>query len=675
MGSGAFRNRHSAGEGVAAMRGPGRQMHRIALEGRLDVQTQLGRDGLRGPGAAPGFRPRQRPLRSMMSLRRPILTLALGSLLVAGLGLRDWPVDSGRATAFAGGAFDAYGLALSVRGPASLTLLPWPRLTLGRVRVAAGSAGPALADDGRLVIDLDPLSLLGGRAAVGGLHLEGGRLSGEAADWDAPLGRLAEQARAGMTARPRRITVSGALLTGAAEARDLDLDITWPLWSATAEGRASLTWRGVPTHITLTHLRPAEIALGRRSPFTVDVTWPGGSLAADGTVTPSAKGASLPVLSGQVRFATRSLPESLAWIGRDVPLAPLAGAFSIDGRFETTERSVSWPSLRIGLGQSVLEGAGAVVLGTGVAPRLSVQATLAAESLDLAPLVDDLTRLLGPVSVPIALSPFTQGDLDLRLSAAEGRVGAVRLQDLAASVLVRDASVEIAVNRARIQDGTFKGRVILASGADPAETEFRTQGSLDRVDLGALLGEIGAPRWLAGPMNGQFALEAKARDSVGLLGHLGGRASLAVEGGAIAGLDLADVIHRNGAVAAGALARRNGRTAFERAVVTLRFVDGIGEIAESGLLGPNVGATLHGQVSLPERRLDAKGDLVLRPPADPSRGLLFEVSGPWNALTAQTLAHSEVSDPGGHYGEAMLPEPLKLPATLGLPGGARAYVP
>lgn len=188
-------------------------------------------------------------------------------------------------------------------------------------------------------------------------------------------------------------------------------------------------------------------------------------------------GGALPVMSGQVRFETRSLPESLAWIGRDVPLAPLAGAFSVDGRFETAERSVSWPSLRIGLGQNVLEGAGAVALGPGKAPRLSVQATLAAETLDLTPLVADLSRLLDPAPVSIALAPFTRGDLDLRLSAAEGRAGAVRVQDLAASVLVREAALEVAVNRARIQDGTFKGRVNLTSGADPAATELRTQGA------------------------------------------------------------------------------------------------------------------------------------------------------------------------------------------------------
>lgn len=610
-----------------------------------------------------------------MSLRRPIFVLALGSLIAAGLGLRDWPLDDGRVTAFARRAFETYGLGLTLQGPASLALLPWPRLTLDRVRLAAGSAGPVLAEEGRLTIDLDPLSLLGGQAAVSGLRLEGSRLSEDAAGWDEPLARLVEKARSGDTARPRRIVLRDARLGAGDTARDIDLDLAWPLWGTAAEGRASLTWRGVPTRITVTHLRPSEIALGRRTPFTAEIVWPDGSLTADGTVAPAAEGGALPALAGQVRFETRSLPGSLAWIGRAVPLAPLAGAFSIDGRFETAERSVSWPSLRIGLGQNVLEGAGAVAFGPGKAPRLSVQATLAAETLDLTPLVADLTRILDPAPASIALAPFTQGDLDLRLSASEGRAGAVRVQDLAASVLVREAALEVAVNRARIQDGTFKGRVNLTSGADPAATDLRMQGSLDRIDLGALLGEIGAVRWVVGPVQGQFSVESKARDTTGLLAHLGGRATLAMDGGAIAGLDLADVIHRNGVVAPGALARRNGRTAFERAVVTLRFVDGVGEIAESGLLGPGVGATLHGQVSLPDRRLDVRGDLVLRPQADPARGIQFAVTGPWSALTAQTVTPVEASDPASRIGEAMLPDPLKLPATLGLPGNARAYAP
>jgi AsmA protein len=611
----------------------------------------------------------------MMSLRRPTLVLALGSLIVAGLGLRDWPVDGGRATAFAGQALDAYGLTLSAQGPASLTVLPLPRLTLGRVRIAAGTAGPALVEEGRLSIDLDPFSLLGGRAAIGGLRLEGARLSGEVADWGGPLGRLGAQVRSDVSARPRRIIVTGAWIAQGTEVRDLDLDLAWPFWSGSAEGHAKLTWRGVPTQVALTHLRPADMALGGRSPFTADVTWPGGSLAAEGTVEASPETAALPNLIGQVRFETRSLPETLSWIGRDVPLSPLAGAVSVTGSFETAERSVSWPSLRVGFGQNVLEGAGAVALGPGDAPRLSVQATLAAETLDLAPLVEDLVRLSGSPSVPLALAPFTRGDLDLRLSAAEGRVGPVPVQDLAASVLVRDAAMEVAVNRARVQVGTLKGRMTLVSGADPAETEIRLQGSVDHLDLGSLSGPTGSSRWVMGPVQGQFSLDSSARDSAGLLAHLGGRATFSVEGGAIAGLDLADVIHRNGAIAPGALARRNSRTAFERAAVTLRFVDGVGEITEAGLIGPSVGATLQGQVSLPDRRLDARGNLVLRPASAPPRGLLYAVSGPWSAPAVQILAHGEAAEAAGRPGEAMLPESLKQPATLGLPGNARAYAP
>ena len=601
-----------------------------------------------------------------MSPRRPIFVAALGCLVLAGLGLQDWSVDGGRAMTFAGSALDEYGLALTAEGPAHLTLLPIPRLSLERVRLAAGSAGSTLAEGGRLTIELDPIGLLAGRAALGGLRLDAARLSPDAAAWREPLARLAGRMRAGATQHPRRIALNGARVGDGTDARDIDIDLAWPFWSATAEAHASMTWRGVPTRIALAHMLPAYIAQGLRTPFTATVTWPDGSLAAEGTAGPPSDGGGLPVLAGRARFESRALPRTLAWLGRDAPLAALAGTFSLDGRFETGDRSVSWPSLRVGLGDDVLDGAGAVTLGAEPEPRLSVQATLAAETLNLSPLLADLIRLFQAEPASLALGPLTGGDLDLRLSAAEGRVGPVLAQDLAASILVRDAAVEVAVNRARVQDGMLKGRVTLASAADPAETEVRMQGSLDRVDIGSLLGEIGAGRWLSGPLQGQFSLEGSARDSGSLLASLGGRATLSVDGGAITGLDLAELVHRNGAVPTGALARRNGRTAFERAAITLRFSDGIGEFAESGLRGPSVGASLQGQVSLPGRRIAARGDLALRPLADlPGRGLLFEVTGPLDAPTAQIVSQ----------GEAMLPDPFKVPAALGLSGAARAYAP
>ncbi|WP_342106959.1 AsmA family protein [Methylobacterium sp. SI9] len=610
-----------------------------------------------------------------MSLRRPIVLLGPLVLIAVGLGLHDWPVDGGRVQAFADRALKDYGLTLTVQGPATLTPLPRPRLTFGRVRITADDGGSPLVDAGRLGIDLDPVGLLTGRVAAGGLHLAGGILSGRAADWRGVLAHLTERVRAGATAHPTRLTVTGARTTQDGPARDIDLDLSWPSWSASAEVAARLTWRGVPMRITVAHVRPNDFVLGRRSPITGEATWPTGSLAVDGTVETAVSGSAWPSLAGQMRAETRSLPESLAWIGLKVPLSPLAGAFSLTGLFETADRSVSWTRLRLGLGRNVLEGAGAVMLGSGDAPRLSVQATLAAETLDLATLADDSGLLLGSEPVPLALAPVTQGDLDLRLSAASGQIGSVQVQDLAASVLVRDAALEVAVNRARVQDGLLKGRLTLASGADPAETDMRLQGSLDRVELGGLLGGTDAGRWLAGPVHGQFNVESSARDTAALAARLNGRATVTLTGGAITGLDLADVVHRNGAVAAGALARRNGRTAIERAAVTLRFTDGIGEITEAGLLGPSVGATVQGHVSLPGRRLDLRGDLALRGPADPTRGLLFEVSGPWTALAARTAAHVEVPGPAAQAGEGTAPDVFGPPDMQSLPVNARAYAP
>ncbi len=135
------------------------------------------------------------------------------------------------------------------------------------------------------------------------------------------------------------------------------------------------------------------------------------------------------------------------------------------------------------------------------------------------------------------------------------------------------------------------------------------------------------------------------------------------------------MIHRNGAVAPGAVARRNGRTAFERASAALRFSAGIGEITDATLRGPGIGATLRGQVSLPEQRIDARAAIVSRPPADPARRVAFAISGPWDGLRAQALSRNEVSDPAERPGEAMAPGQPNPPAALGLSGNARAYAP
>ncbi|WP_375463711.1 AsmA family protein [uncultured Methylobacterium sp.] len=616
-----------------------------------------------------------------MSPRRLIAALCLAALAAAGTGAATlpWPVGTPTAAAFVSHGLGAYGLALVAEGPSAMTLLPLPRLSFSRTRLTGTRPGaPALIEGGSLVLELSPLALLSGQSDIGSLILDRAtiHLPGGADDrWTEPVRRLVGRVAQGGSAHPRRITLTRATLVSAEPgggAQDVDLTLAWPFWSATLDAAADLTWRGARTNLTLAGVRAADLMNGAASPFAAGATWPGGTLSATGSVT-AAGGLAL---AGQGRVETRSLPETLAWIGAEVALAPFIQAFALDGRFEAAGRTVSLPSVRATLGSDVLEGAGSVSLG---GTRTAVQATLAAERLNLAPLVGALVRMFGPEAGeagaparPVALAPLTGGDLDLRISATESRIGPVVLEDLAASVLVHPGSVEVALIRTGIQGATLKGRVALAAGgADGAETEVKAQGAFDRLDLGALLIDLGESPWVLGGTQGQFTLDSSGRDVADLVAHVAGRASFAIDGGVIAGLDLTDVMHRNGAVAPGALARRNGRTPFERAAVALKFADGIGEIGDGSLRAASLIGLLRGQISLPGRSVRARAEIGPRiTGTDAARPVTaFEITGPWDAVSVRRARGGTDAD------REDAPASLHLPASAVIPGAARAYAP
>ena len=614
-----------------------------------------------------------------MSPRRLLPALGLAALTAAGFAaVRPWEVDASGLRDRIGREFSAYGLVLAAEGPARIRFLPLPRLSFERADLS-DSAGTPLAAGGRLSIVLDPLPLLTGRVAVGSVVLDGARISLAAGTgdgrWTPALHALSARLRDGGAHHPQRIALNNAHLVRdgadgpATEAEDLDLDLAWPAWARSVTGSAALTWRGQRTHIAFDDLRPAVLAAGGETPFSVSFASPQGNLRAEGTAwfTDRLK------LAGRGRAETPSLPRALAWLGRDAALLPLAGRFTLEGRFETDGAAVMLPQVRVGVGDNVLDGAGQASLAT---PRAAVQATLAADSLNLAPLLGQVLGILGAdgdAAPRIALGPITGGDLDLRLSAAAARIGPVQAEDVAASLLVRDGAVEAALNRGSVQGGTVKGRITLnASGVHGSETEVKAQGSFDQVDLGSLLIDLGAARWVLGPSQGHFTLESSGRDAAELAAHADGRATLTIERGAIVGLDLADVIQRHGGVAAGALARRNGRTAFERASLSLRFADGIGEIADGRLQAATLSANLRGHLSLPERSFRARAEL--NPRAETARpGPLFDLSGPWDAVAVRAARADEA-------GPALPPRAARvdgfpsLPSLI-LPAPARAYAP
>ncbi|SFG76837.1 AsmA family protein [Methylobacterium gossipiicola] len=610
--------------------------------------------------------------------------------LAAGLagGCLPWTVPTQRAAAFVDRSVArAYGVILTASGPAEVALLPLPRLSLGGVRLTAttGDDRP-LAEGGTLKVQLNLFALLLGRTEVNTASFEGGTIHLPTRDgddrWTEPMARAARLLVPG-AAHPRRLALSRGTVTGldprdgrVQTARDVDLTVSWPGWSAAADIAGAFVWNAVPTRFTLSGVRIADLAGGGSSPFTATADWPAGSLSAEGEGSFGPSSDPL-ALTGSVDLRTRSLPETLAWMGSDVALSPMIESIAVAGRFEVRNRTVLLPSIRVHLGEDRLEGAGSISLS---GKRPAIQATLAADSLNLAPLLAETLRRFDDddTDAPhwsgrsLALRPLMGGDLDLRVSAGLGRMGPLVVEDLAASVLVHPGGVEAALSRATLRGGLVKGRLgLVPVAADPEKTEIRLQGAFDGLDLGSLLVDLGRDRWVFGAARGQFAFEGVGATADTLMRHLDGRATLAINGGALVGIDLSDVLHRNGAVAAGALARRNGRTAFEQAGLTLRLVDGIGEIVDATLRTPALTGALSGTLVLPERRIETWAHLMPRAAGDGSvrLGPSYAIAGPWSAITVRKV----FLDAGDALGPASLRMPAAGKATL--PAAVGAYAP
>lgn len=643
-----------------------------------------------------------------MSLRRLLPALCIGSLVLALIAAcLPWSVASARLTRGVGKALATnYGIAMKAEGSAGVALLPIPRLDFEGVRLSAGTLdGPLLADGGSLTLKLGIRALLAGRIEIDTLSLERTTITLPQDDgdsrWVEPLRRLRARLTQGGASRPRRISLTDATLSGrdprdgsAQTARDVDLVLAWPFWSSQMNAAGSFIWNDTPTQFSLSGVRLDELFSGRESSFSASATWPAGNLAAEGSGS-FADGLSL---RGQGSLQSSSLRETLTWAGTDIALSPFLDSLAIDGTFESSGRTLLLPSMRMRLGDNSLEGAGSISFAES---RPALQATLAAESLNLAPALATLIRVFGPDESlnasgwsrqSLALRPFTGGDLDLRLSAGTARLGPLVMEDLASSLLVREGSVEGSLARAVVRGGIVKGRFgLTTSAADRGETELRAQGAFDRLDLGALLVDFGQEGWLLGNAQGQFTLEGSGRTAASLIDHLNGRSSLAMENGTLAGLDLADVVHRNGVAADGALARRNARTPFDRAGISLRFVDGVGDIADGILKTSSLTASLRGTLSLPERTLAARAELLPRSPADPAlrpmsppnrssslpQGTLLDIEGPWDAVAVRTIPREGGSDLDSRGGSILNLDDMQGPRTgaLDLPTRVRAYVP
>jgi AsmA protein len=164
--------------------------------------------------------------------------------------------------------------------------------------------------------------------------------------------------------------------------------------------------------------------------------------------------------------------------------------------------------------------------------------------------------------------------------------------------------------------------------------DIKTQMQFTDVDLESCLGEMFNIRRIEGRGNMGFEIEASGGSVLALAQNLNGSASLEGRDGAVSRLNAEQMLQRfKRRPLSGAGDYRNGRTTFEKLIISLKIASGNATIEDARLEGAKLRIAVTGSSMIPTRDLDLRGSASLlengRNDAAPTLELPFVVRGTW----------------------------------------------
>jgi AsmA protein len=525
------------------------------------------------------------------------------------------------------------GLSLASDGSATLTLLPVPRIALGHVTLQAPEGARVLeAEQVRAELKLWPL-ILGRQVVIANatvvapiVHIAPVAVADL---WSGILQRIARLPHDDAPHIGQITILRGTLRDGrnAEIADDIDLVAKWPTEDADFNLAGQARWRGELVDIRLLNVSPLDLIAGKSSQAWLSLSSPLLSVSLLGTLS----GTDEPRIEGRISVKTPSLSDTMLWLGRDLPLAALAGPLAIDGQGDLSLRGGSIPEATLKIGDNTLDGALMLRIENG---RPSLSGTVAADTLDLDRFLEPLTPARSPGggwSGEQFESFPASGDLDIRLSATTANLGGLAFDNVAGGVMMKSGRLEISIGRAALAKGTLKGRLVVTPSQSKG-FDAKLLGSFDQIDAGSILPQaIGVYR-IGGTAQGQIAFDASGGSFAELAASMSGKVAFGLRQGEVSGLDLADVARRvQQRPLSTALDWRGGRTYFDQMNVSMAVTDGIGQLVEGTMTAATLRGSFTGEVNFTERQLNLRGMVTAPTTAVPAKGFPLEITGGWDS--------------------------------------------
>jgi len=535
----------------------------------------------------------------------------------------------------------ATGLDFAFGGEAEVSLFPGSYVTLRNVSLPGDAGGaPALSVDAvktnlRLVpllmrrFEIADVTLVNPRVTVTH-HAEGG------SNWTPIVARLIGAMMPGGNGALSfsEIKVLDGTLTYRNDGRHMletvtgaEVSLAWPAIARSFAATGQFDWRGTRVDGSLSVNDFVAALGGERSGLKARVTSTPLKFAFDGAI---ANRTSL-MLEGTLTADAPSLREALHWSGHDLPGSGGFGRFALKAKANAVGNLVALSSVNMEIDGNATEG----VLTYASEPRQSLQATLAADALDITPYIDTIRVLASGAHdwsrQPFDLQSLAATDLDIRLSAARVTAGATRFGRTAVGANLHNGTLALSVGEAQVYGGLLRGSFGLAHS--DAAANLTTQFQLTDVDLEAFAAETFGTRRLAGRGNLTGLLQASGSSPYELTQSLDGTVNLTGHDGALVGFDVAQLLRRLERRPLSGLGEfRSGRTPFSTLNVALKFDHGIASTEDARIEGPAARLTVSGKADVPAREYDLKGvaSLLSSPDAAPAFELPFVVQGPWD---------------------------------------------
>jgi AsmA protein len=407
---------------------------------------------------------------------------------------------------------------------------------------------------------------------------------------------------------------------------DIDLSLAWPSISRSFAATGQFDWRGERIDGSISVSDFLAALSGERSGVKARLASAPLKLAFDGTV---ANRTSM-MMEGTLTVDSASLRNALRWTGQPSPGAGGFGRFALKARANVIGASIALTNVNVELDGNVAEG----VMTYANNGRQTLQATLAAGALDFTPYISTF-RLLASGARDwnrqlFDLNSLSATDLDMRLSAAKVTVGSSKLGRTAFGANLRGGALALSVGEAQMYGGIAKGSFGIARS--DAVADVKAQFQFTDVDLQACASELFGVTKLSGRGNLNVSLVASGSSPFGLAQSLDGTATLTGHDGAIAGLNVEQLLKRlERRPLSGGGNFRSGTTPYDDLTIALKFADGIATAEDIRLEGPAARVTMTGTASVPAREYDMKGVASLTSAnATPTFDLPFVVQGPWD---------------------------------------------